>query len=138
MEPPATAFDTTAFTLIFGSVTAGIASLLTILLTKGPKAYSLFRAEGRQDAKLADDKVIKGFEMVVSDLRARLERAEARDAKREVEHLECVRTQAELRAENAALKRDQERVDKENAAMREDILRMDKEIDELRDALRKG
>lgn len=92
-----------AFGALITAVTAGCIKLWPV--------YREWRAERRVDDKLNDDKVVKGYELVVTDLRDRLTKNESRLAHVEAELLKSSIECSRLQAENAALMREVKRLE---------------------------
>ena len=94
-----------------GTVVTAIIALGTFLVVKVWPAYREWRAERRVDEDRVDEKTQAGYDVVVADLRTRLDKAEVTISKLMSEHLECIRLQAAATAERDAARRDVHRLE---------------------------
>ena len=107
------AWTVTEWIEVLTAVGSTVVAVTTVFIAKIWPAYREWKAEKRVDEKYADDKVVKGYELVVADLRDRLTKQDTRLAHVEAELLKSSMECSRLHAENEALKRDVARLEAE-------------------------
>lgn len=116
----------------YAGIAAIISSVLTLLCTKGVDAYVRWRGTHQQDEQYRDQRVEKGYEFVISQLKERTSNLEIVLVATQKEHLDCIRVQAGLKAQNEAMERNMGRVTEENREMKKQFEQVNSQLVELR------
>lgn len=85
---------TTVVTFI-GALCTGLGVVLKTLFD----SYMRYKDDARKDTKYEDEKTKDGYQIVIADMRARIQNLETVAVKRDAEHVECLKTSEGLRVQ---------------------------------------